>query len=473
MKHYIAFFILAQIALATQSQQHHQLQSDLKYKLDYLKAIEQNANTLIGAYDHKYKKEFRDLVRTSLKLQQERVEDDFYFFHKETIDYLYSLLDKVQKANPDVDLSSVCFTLARDPVPNAYAMVNGSITYNVGIFPNYKKESHIVAVMCHELTHYLNSHLIVALNTRLDKINSKEFKESIKAIEKSKYNRVSKAREFIFNEGSSHRSHSREHEHDADITGLTLYLNTEYPPEEFIEGIAQLDHFTMTLDSTRIPVFQLLEIEPIEDPGITGLRFEDKESEERLKKLKTHPDVPIRVDSLRTFFASQTIPETQISFYDTTDFTKIRKLMLFENCESYMYIERFDYALLYSVRLKRRYPDSKYLDAIIAYSYYKLFEARKTHELSSVAGLPGSYIDSSYNELLLSFYYGRIKSLENALFNFCSKWDDEDQKEDRFLIAFGKVAVIRSDKVTLEMLRNRYAQTAKTEEEVNLFPNSK
>jgi hypothetical protein len=456
-----------------QAQPHHQLQSDPEYKRDYLKTIEENAHKVLRTYDNAYKKEVRDMVRASLKLQKERVEDDFYFFHKETLDYLYSLLEKVQEANPEIDLSAVRFALARDPIPNAYAMVNGSITYNVGIFPNYKQESHIVAIMCHELIHYLNNHLIIGLNTRLDKINSKEFKEEIKAIEKSKYNRVTKARKFIFEEGSSHRSFSREHEHEADITGLSLYLNTDYPPEEFVEGIAQLDHFTMKLDSTRIPVFELLEMDPIDDPSTTGVRFEDTEREERFKKLKTHPDVPVRVDSLKSILSSKEISASKNADYDTTDFARFRHMMLFENCESYMYIERYDYALLYSVRLKRHYPDSKYLDAIIAYSYYKLFEARKTHQLGTVAGHPGGHSDSSYNELLLSFYFGRIRTLENALYEFCKKWDDEDQQEERFLIAFGKVADIRSDQKTLEILRKRYAQTAVSEEQVKLFPNFK
>jgi predicted Zn-dependent protease len=473
LKNLITYFTVYFISVFLFGQQHQKLESSEEYKEQYVAQTSAITKSILNNYSGGYKKEVKEVVKKSLEIQELYVESDFFFFHKETLDYLYALLGKLEQENPDIDFRDISLSLARDPSPNAFAMVNGSITFNVGIFPYLEKESYLVAIMAHEVSHYLKRHSLTRIEEKIAKQETKEYQEELKRIEKAEYNTVTLKREFTFTNKAIQRANSRKDEHEADITGLKLYLNTDYPPSEYIEGIAQLDRFNEAYDTTRLYVFRTLQMDVIKKPQTKSLGFIDKDINSAREKLKTHPDVPQRIDSLEVILKDSEISEESSKSYDNSEFQRIRKVMLFEKCEAYLVLERYDKGLLYAARLKRHYIDSKYLDAIIAYTFHRLYEARKDHDLNLYSEMPGDQADTSFNELLTALYYGRMKTLETALFDFCNKWDSDDQNDPRFLVSYGAVAQSKSDQEKFKELKRRYATQVSSEDKIKAFPNIK
>ena len=48
--------------------------------------------------------------------------------------------------------------MLRDPIPNAFALANGSIYVNSGLLAVLENEAQLASVIAHEQTHVLNRH---------------------------------------------------------------------------------------------------------------------------------------------------------------------------------------------------------------------------------------------------------------------------------------------------------------------------
>ena len=84
--------------------------------------------------------------------------------------YIYSLVNKIV---PDVLLDnrqySVNVFIMQDPSINAYCYPNGTIVINTGLLAALHSEAELVAILSHEIAHYVLDHSVVNINKAIER----------------------------------------------------------------------------------------------------------------------------------------------------------------------------------------------------------------------------------------------------------------------------------------------------------------
>ena len=99
----------------------------------------------------------QDLL-TEIKLLDERFEKEGAVYHDPTLDAYLNRVGTAVVADKKLENVEWKFRALRDPVPNAFAMPNGSIYINTGLLALLEDENQLAAVLAHEVTHVSERH---------------------------------------------------------------------------------------------------------------------------------------------------------------------------------------------------------------------------------------------------------------------------------------------------------------------------
>jgi len=131
------------------------------------------------------------------------------------------------------------FRVLRDPLPNAFALANGSIYVNTGLMAIMENESQLAAVLAHEITHVMRRHTYLMNRSNRKKFLTINIISAIAAwnpaggIAGAAVQIIAAIAPLILI--STMFGYSRELERDADLKGVDLMMYAEYPPEEMIK----------------------------------------------------------------------------------------------------------------------------------------------------------------------------------------------------------------------------------------------
>ena len=137
------------------------------------------------------------------------------------------------------------FRALRDPVPNAFALPNGSIYVSTGLLALMDNESEVAAVLAHELTHVMRRHSYLENRSSRKKFLTMNVVELVGGL--IPVNGVSAAVELFavispFLLQAMIAGYSRDLEKEADLKGAELMANAEYPPEEMVKMLKLLNN---------------------------------------------------------------------------------------------------------------------------------------------------------------------------------------------------------------------------------------
>jgi predicted Zn-dependent protease len=99
----------------------------------------------------------QDLL-SEIKLLDERFEKEGAVYHEPTLDAYLNRVGTAVVADKKLENVEWKFRALRDPVPNAFAMPNGSIYINTGLLALLEDENQLAAVLAHEVTHVSERH---------------------------------------------------------------------------------------------------------------------------------------------------------------------------------------------------------------------------------------------------------------------------------------------------------------------------
>jgi predicted Zn-dependent protease len=99
----------------------------------------------------------QDLL-SEIKLLDERFEKEGAVYHEPTLDAYLNRVGTAVVADQKLENVEWKFRALRDPVPNAFAMPNGSIYINTGLLALLEDENQLAAVLAHEVTHVSERH---------------------------------------------------------------------------------------------------------------------------------------------------------------------------------------------------------------------------------------------------------------------------------------------------------------------------
>jgi Zn-dependent protease with chaperone function len=95
---------------------------------------------------------------SEIKLLDERFEKEGVVYHDSGLDAYLTRVGMAVAADKKVENVEWKFRALRDPVPNAFALPNGSIYINTGLLALLDDENQVAAVLAHEVTHVTHRH---------------------------------------------------------------------------------------------------------------------------------------------------------------------------------------------------------------------------------------------------------------------------------------------------------------------------
>ena len=99
-----------------------------------------------------------DLLEKSNELDRYMDEKGMVYADPALAEYITALGDDLQPPGPDPEHVVWKFHVLRDPIPNAFALANGSIYVNTGLLALLENEAQLAGVLAHEESHVLDRH---------------------------------------------------------------------------------------------------------------------------------------------------------------------------------------------------------------------------------------------------------------------------------------------------------------------------
>jgi len=136
------------------------------------------------------------------------------------------------------------FRALRDPVPNAFALPNGSVYVTTGLLALMDNESQLAAVLAHELTHVMRRHTYLQNRSNRKKILAVNIINAVGVwnpaggLAGAAIDIITAVAPFIVT--ATIFGYSRDLEREADLKGVELMMNAEYPPEEMVKALKLL-----------------------------------------------------------------------------------------------------------------------------------------------------------------------------------------------------------------------------------------
>jgi predicted Zn-dependent protease len=177
-------------------------------------------------------------------LLAKRFEKEGLVYHDAALD---AYLDRVGKAvisDKQVENVNWKFQALRDPVPNAFALPNGSVYINTGLLALLDDEGQLASVLAHEVTHVSKRHTYLQNRSIRNKVLAINILNTV-----ATWNPVSGAAgaaiDVIANISPfmlalSVFGYSRELEKEADLEGLKNLTSAGYAPEEMVNSFKLL-----------------------------------------------------------------------------------------------------------------------------------------------------------------------------------------------------------------------------------------
>ncbi len=370
--------------------------------------FEADKNNLSGTYKKELEKEYAERFNYIRKLydQQELMLDG------EAKAYLDQLSESILQHNPELAALQPRILFSRNYIPNAASYGEGTILFHAGLFSRLKNESQAAFVLCHELAHYYLDHSNKRIAQYVNTVNSKEFQQQLKEIQKSAYMKNRAVNELAQSVSYKNRRHGRYNESEADSMALEFLRRTNFDIRESLTALALLD----SIDGHKHPGLSVKEVfnfpqYPFRERWI---RQASKSLGEAMLEagagtakdsaaadsLKTHPDCSKRIADLTSRANAYHTPEKQLFLVNRTTFEKLGRRFDYDIIDYCFFSKETGRALFYALQLYRKEINNPYLATMIGKCLNQLYDARLEHVMSKHADAPHPEMEREYAEFL-------------------------------------------------------------------------
>ncbi|HEU4833723.1 MAG TPA: M48 family metalloprotease [Pyrinomonadaceae bacterium] len=172
---------------------------------------------------------------SEIKLLDERFEKDGAVYHDPVLDAYLNRVGLAVVADQKLENVEWKFRALRDPVPNAFALPNGSIYINTGLIALLEDENQLAAVIAHEITHVSGRHTYLRNRSLRKKVLAINIMNTIGTwnpvggVTGLTINLIATISPFML--AISVLGYSREQEKEADLEGLKAATAAGFAPE--------------------------------------------------------------------------------------------------------------------------------------------------------------------------------------------------------------------------------------------------
>lgn len=276
-------------------------------------------------------------------------------FNDSVSSYLSDILDVILKDDTELR-SKLRIYAVRSSVVNSFTTDDGIILVNIGLLAQLENEAQLAFILCHEISHFTENHVIDAY------VQREELKESVK-LKRTSFD------EKLLTQGQ----YSKDIEKEADKLGVLRFLKTDYGSSTILNVFDVMRYAHLPFDD--IPwgktyfdaafyrvndTYYLNRVRPVEawdtDNGAKG----------------THPSPTERQQLLRTYLATEETLTGPNYLLDELRFEYLRDVCRFELSNLYLKANAPIKSIYNTFLLQRKFPESTYLKKSVASALYRL-----------------------------------------------------------------------------------------------------
>lgn len=350
--------------------------------------------------------------------------------------YLNQILDRIVTANPELKSRNLKLFTLRTDEPNASTSGEGIIMFNLGLLARLQTEEDVAFIICHEIAHDMQQHVLNSVVARAEILGDKEFQKEVKKISKLEYNRLEETLRLMRALKANYAEHSRSNESEADSIGFFLFKNAGYDVEEAAMVMVRLD-------SVDAPIYK----KPIDFHARFNFgthTFKDSWLKDQSAldiggnldglfvlpdSLKTHPDCMARAEALNRMAGSN---QGKAPTPPLRDFSKIKRNVHFERLEMFLFYENFDEALFTALQLLNEYPENLYLHNAVVECFLEIYDESMEHRFAKVVAFPGKEYTRTYNQVLNMLHTMRASEIKELVKAYAAHYLDAHRKDHAY-----------------------------------------
>ncbi|PKB17337.1 M48 family metallopeptidase [Flavobacterium sp. 5] len=398
------------------------------------------SNKKAGNFEIKKQKLVKEILLERKTSFLKEVKDSTFIFDKTIQQSIKTILSKIYLSNPQINHDDFYFFINKSMIPNAACYGNGTFSINLGLFTLIENDDELAFIICHELAHHILKHNDKSINEYIDTYNSKETKHSINKAANQTYGRRAAVSALLKDLEYNFMKQSRGAEIQADSLGFVLFNKTDYNKQASVNALKKLDLSNTMFFKTHADLKQNFDFKeyPFKEVWLSADEklFNITESANDLKfnkdSLKTHPDIPLRIENLNTNFKfTSTSP-------NTSELSKLQKKALENSVKIYFDDLRLDLALyqLLSLHEKNEISESEFCISI-AYLFKKVYLLKEKHTFGKyVEGVNPFSEEKNINEIRSFLNNLELKNIRKIGYYFCleneSKIKDSVAFQDSF-----------------------------------------
>jgi len=433
----IFFFIFLSNIFLIQAQQDKNFSYLPKNKDSLETYITKITNGKISSFASTHHKEIKEILQERKTEFLKEIKDSTYIFDETINKSVKKILTEIYRSNPQIDHSNFYFFIDTSPIPNASCYGNGIFTINLGLFNLLASDDELAFVLSHEIGHYVLKHSDKSLLSHIETLNSKDVKTKIRKIKRQEYGTRKAYAELMKNLNYNFLNRSRKDETQADSLGLAIFSKTKFNKKASISAIAKLDfvdHMVFNED-TKIKNHFNFENYPFKEGWLTRdetlFDIKERANDYALDKdsIKTHPDIPLRVE-----FLKKGTKDATATTESTSEIEQIKKIANKNSIAVFLDNSNIDLALYQTLVLyNKNLIDEKTYCNIISMLLQKTYESKSNHTFGKYVGSISPFSEEKYlNEVRIFLNNIEIKNVRKIGYSFCEKHRELMNDEPQF-----------------------------------------
>lgn len=382
-------FIFCFISFSAQNYKPIDTADYLKRK-DFLKTTKEKNETLIKGFKNKYQgKVGNKLEKYYLEFYtdfEKDVKNKDYTFTSDFDKEVNEILVELKKNNPKIP-QNLKVLIAKDNMPNAFCLQDGTFIVNMGLYNWMDNRDQIAGILCHEIAHDVLEHSLKMLVAQINEDTSdKSTLESLKAIS---INKSKTAFDIFKNRVYKKGEERRHHEIQADSLGFALFKNSAFKKIEYINALQNLRDFdSISPRELKIETYKSIYDLPNHPFKEKWMKSEDFSLynydfyKDKLDKdsLATHPEMTKRIEILQKNFEELRKPEEALK--PDKNFENLQKIAKMEILPNLFHSEDYGVGIYVAMQFLQDKEDEEYNKKWLGKLFDKIYEARKNYNLN-------------------------------------------------------------------------------------------
>jgi len=367
----------------------------------------------------------------------EEFADSSYIFDKRINNYLKTIVTEIYKSNATIVPTDFYFFIDKSPIPNAACHGNGIFTVNLGLFEMVHSDDELAFIISHELAHYVLNHGDKTLLSHVEKMNSKNLKRKVNIASRQVYGRRRAISELVKELNYDALGRNRNAEVQADSLGFLFFRNTKFNKSAAVSCLKKLDLSDGMLFLTNPQLKNHFNFDgyPFKDAWLMqdGTLFDLKEKSDDYAfdkdSLKSHPDIPLRVAKLQTYYNDSTATQPSVALLS------IKKIASESSIVISVDALRMDLALYQILALSERNEiDIRSYCNTVAGILKRTYELKLAHQFGKYVSPISPFSEEKYlNETRTFLHNIELKNIRKIGLEFCLKHQSEMNNDAHFI----------------------------------------